>query len=111
MAPATLKIYRLVPDAAEDDPNWDLAKPAGEVVVRARTPADARILAADAETDFLDTPTKPGDGVSTSFASAFRDEKLYRVVEDNSGMYPNEGPRAVLSGPARPDPLKHGPET
>ncbi|MFC6486946.1 hypothetical protein [Nitratireductor sp. GCM10026969] len=102
-----LRIYRLVPDAAETDPNWDLAAPAGEVVVRARSPADARIVAAQAETDFLDLPAKPGDGVSTSFASAFRDDKLYRVIEDDSGIYPRTGPRGVLEGLTRPDPLLH----
>ncbi|WP_011580858.1 MULTISPECIES: hypothetical protein [Chelativorans] len=104
----TLKIYRLVPDAAETDPNWDLAEPAGEVVVRARSEADARILATEAEVDFLDTQAKPGDGVSTSFASAFRDQRLYRVVEDDSGSFPVEGPRQVLSGLSRRDPIKHG---
>ncbi|WEX11404.1 hypothetical protein [Chelativorans sp. AA-79] len=103
-----LKIFRLVPDAAATDPNWDLAQPAGEVVVRARSAADARIVAAEAEVDFLDTAAKPGDGVSTSFASAFRDEKLYRVIEEDGAAFPAEGPRAILSGLARPDPVKHG---
>ncbi|WP_274424244.1 hypothetical protein [Chelativorans sp. YIM 93263] len=102
-----MRIYRLIPDAAETDPNWDLASPAGEVVVRARSVADARIVAAEAEIDFLDIPAKPGDGVSTSFASAFRDDKLYRVVEDNSGDFPQEGPRSVLKGLERPDKLTH----
>jgi hypothetical protein len=108
MADEALKIFRLIPDAAETDPNWDLAQPAGEVVVRARSAADARILAAEAEVDFLDTSAKPGDGVSTTFASAFRDQRLYRVVEDESGTFPSEGPRTVLSRLERPDPVKHG---
>ena len=107
MADETMRIYRLVPDAAETDPNWDLAEPAGEVVVRARSPADARIVAAEAEVDFLDTPAKPGDGVSTTFASAFRDNKLYRVIEDDDSAFPREGPRAVLDGLARRDPVRH----
>lgn len=107
MVEMALGIFRLVPDAAETDPNWDLAEPAGEVVVRARSIADARVVAAEAEIDFLDTPAKPGDGVSTSFASVFRDEKLYRVIEDNESGFPREGPRCVLSGLSRPDPLKH----
>ncbi|WP_309086062.1 hypothetical protein [Chelativorans sp.] len=108
MAHEELRIYRLIPDAGEDDRNWDLAKPAGEVVVRARSAADARIVAAEAEVDFLDTPAKPAEGVSTSFASAFRDQRLYRVAEDDSGAFPREGPRTVLSGLTRPDPVKHG---
>lgn len=106
-----MKIYRLVPDAAETDPNWDLAEPAGEVTVRARSPADARIVAAEAEIDFLDTKTKPGDGVSTSFASAFRGDKLYRVIEDDGSPFPREGPRAVLKGLSRRDTIKHGVQT
>lgn len=105
-----LRVYRLIPDAAETDPNWDLAEPAGEVIVRARSPADARILAAEAEVDFLDTPAKPGDGVSTAFASAYRDDKLYRVVEDDSSAFPRRGPRMVLSGLTHRDRLKHGGE-
>ena len=107
MAADVLGIYRLIPDAVETDPNWNLAQPAGEVVVRAHSPADARIVAAEAELDFLDVPTKPGDGVSTSFASAFRDDKLYRVLEDDSGAFPREGPRGVLDGLARRDTLTH----
>lgn len=105
MTKEELKIYRLVPDAARGDPNWDLAAPAGEVVVRARSVADARIVAAEAELDFLDIPAKPADGVSTRFASAFRDERLYRVAEEHEGPYPREGPRAVLTAPERRDPL------
>lgn len=111
---ATLNVYRLVPDAAASDPNWDLAGPAGDVVVRAHSPADARIVAAEAETDFLDVPAKPGDGVSTSFASVFRDDKLYTVVEDTAGKHPREGPRGVIEGLARRDAINHaesGPAT
>jgi len=76
--------------------------------VRARSEADARIVAAEAELDFLDVGAKPGDGVSTSFASAFRDQRLYRVVEDDSGAFPAEGPRGVLTGLSRQDPIRHG---
>ena len=108
MPDETIRIYRLVPDAAETDPNWDLAEPAGEVVVRARSAADARIVAAEAEVNFLDTPAKPGDGVSTTFASAFRDNKLYRVIEDDDSTFPREGPRAVLDGIDRRNSVRHG---
>lgn len=108
MVDRMMRIYRLVPDAIETDPNWDLAELVGEVVVRAFSPADARIVAAEAEVDFLDVPAKPGDGVSTSFASAFRDNKLYRVVEDDTSAFPRQGPRAVLSGLVMRDTIKHG---
>lgn len=88
-----LSLYRLVPDAPAIDPNWDLAPSQGIVVVRAHSPADARIVAAEAELDFLDIAAKPGDGTSTKMASAFRDEKLYRVeeIEDDA-----EGERGIV---------------
>lgn len=93
-----MKIYRLVPDAPATDPGWDNAPSLGEITVRAESPADARIVAAAAEIDFPDVDALPGDGVTTSFASAVRDEKLYRVEEDTSGRFPAEGARAVLDG-------------
>lgn len=95
-------IFRLEPAARPDDPNWDRAPNHGTVIVRADSPADARIVASSAETDFLERSTKPGDGVSTRFASAFRDDKLYAVMEDASGEWPTDGERAVLSGLSDP---------
>ena len=93
-----LKLYRMVPSAEPDDPRWDNAPCHGEVRVRALSPADARIVAAEAEIDFLDIGAKPGDGTTTNFASAFRDDKLYHVVLDSEdGAY---GPRGLVSGPA-----------
>ena len=91
-------IYKLRPAAADYDPNWDRATSHGEVIVRALSPADARIVASEAEDDFLESDAKPGDGVSTRFASAFRDEKLYEVLEMNEAPFPPEGPREVLQG-------------
>lgn len=93
-----MRIYRLIPVAGPEDPNWSLSPCQGEVVVRAKSSGDARIVATAAEADFLDVDAKPGEGVSTAGASAFRNEKLYTVIEDISGRYPGEGPRAILSG-------------
>jgi len=101
-----LKLFRLVPVAAKDDPEWSRATYHGEVVVRARSPADARIVAAAAKTDFLDIDAKPSHGVSTEFASAFRDDKLYTVIEDTSGRFPVEGERDVVAGHVRRDTVK-----
>lgn len=39
-----LKIFRLVPTAASDDPNWQNSPSHGEVIVRALTAGDARIV-------------------------------------------------------------------
>jgi hypothetical protein len=100
------KIFRLEPAAATSDLNWDRAPNHGAVIVRADSPADARIVASQAEADFLEHSTKPGDGVSTRFASAFRDAKLYSVAEDESGTYPADGDRAVLAGTIKPDILR-----
>lgn len=100
-----LRIFRLVPDAPADDPGWDIAPPVGEVIVRAHSPADARIVAAGAEVDYPDLQALPGDGVETAFASALRDDKLYRVEEDGSGRFPAEGERQVLEAPAASTPV------
>ena len=99
----SLRIYRLVPAADRSDPRWDLAPCQGEVTVRARSPADARLVATGAEIDFPEAGAKPGDGVKTDFASAFRDDKLYHVVEDNNGDYPEDGERGIVAG----DPRRH----
>jgi len=92
------RIFKLIPTAAVDDPNWDRAPNQGEVVVRAISPADARLVASEAEPDFLGQDSKPGGGTTTRFASAFRDDKLYSVVEIDDAAYPEDGPREVLSG-------------
>lgn len=102
----TRKLFKLFPAAEAWDPNWDRAPSQGVVVVRADSPADARIVASEAEPDFLDTDAKPGDGVSTRFASAFRDAKLYSVVEIDSTEFTIDGPREVVLGTIRNPLLK-----
>ncbi|WP_252192759.1 hypothetical protein [Rhizobium sp. CSW-27] len=93
-----MKIYRLVPNAPAEDPQWMDRPPQGEVVVRARTTGDARLVATEAEVDYTDTDALPAEGNSTDMASAFRSEKLYTVIEDMSGRFPSDGPRGVLEG-------------
>ncbi len=99
-------IYRLEPATRPDDPNWDRAPNQGVVVVRAESPADARLVAAEAEADFSEVPVMPGDGTTTRFASAFRDDKLYHVTEDLSGRFSADGERGVLEGQIVHDVLK-----
>jgi hypothetical protein len=77
----TLNIYRLEPTARSDDPRWQNAPMQGAVTVAARTAGDARIVATSHEVDFQQVDAAPAEGVSTDFASAFRDEKLYTVIE------------------------------
>ncbi|MBD1548771.1 hypothetical protein [Roseibium aggregatum] len=94
----TRKIYKLSPIAPEWDPNWDLAPEQGVVVVRAESPADARVVASEAEPDFLEADAHPGEDDSTREASAFRNEKLYSVTEIPDGSFPQSGPRELLAG-------------
>jgi hypothetical protein len=94
-----LKLYRLIPVAGANDPNWDNAEYQGEIVVRAFSPADARVTAAEAELDFTEIDASPAEGNSTRDASAFRNERLYAVVEmlDQLGLAA-DGPRGVVEG-------------
>ena len=92
------KLYRLVPIAAADDPNWQNNRSCGEVLVTARSAGDARIVATESEPDFQNTDAAPAEDKTTVMASVFRNEKLYTVIEDISGRYTSEGPRAILSG-------------
>ncbi|MBO6718399.1 MAG: hypothetical protein JJ913_10625 [Rhizobiaceae bacterium] len=98
-----MNIYKLEPAAAPHDPNWDIATSHGTVIVRAESPADARIVASEAEADFLGSGALPADDKSTRFASAFRNDKLYSVTEMADGAYSPDGPRAVLEGEINPD--------
>ena len=95
----SLKLFRLVPVAAPDDPNWALAGNMGEVVVRAFSPADARVVAAQAELDFTEIDSMPAEGNSTRDSSAFRNERLYTVREQKPTIdIRQEGPRGVVEG-------------
>ncbi|MGV1794044.1 hypothetical protein GR212_19330 [Rhizobium lusitanum] len=91
-----LKLYRLVPIAADDDPNWLGAKSHAEVLVAARTTGDARIVAAERELDFMDVDAAPAEDKTTKMASVFRNEKLYTVIEVNNGKDYHE--RGVVEG-------------
>lgn len=104
--PEQLKLYRLVPLAGASDTNWDLAPNQGEVVVRARSSGDARVVAAAAELDYLEIDALPADGNSTTSSSAFRNEKLYTVVDETDPSYPVEGPREVVAGTVRVDNIR-----
>lgn len=93
-----LKIFALVPNAPDDDPQWMDRPPQGTIYVRARTSGDARLVASEAEGDFTQIDALPAEGNSTEMASAFRSEKLYSVILDESGQYETEGPREVVAG-------------
>jgi hypothetical protein len=94
-----MSVYRLIPAAAPDDPNWDRAFDQGEVVVRAGSAGEARAIAAIAEAAAAlgrepELTTQVGH-------SALMDDKLYAVREEDIGQYPAEGPSEVLSAAFR----------
>ena len=104
--PEELKLFRLVPIASATDTNWDIAPNHGEVVVRARSSGDARVVAAEAELDYMEIDALPGDGKSTTSSSAFRNEKLYTVVDERNPTYSVDGSREVVAGAVRVDNIR-----
>lgn len=96
-----LRLYRLIPTAANDDPNWLGATTHDELVVCAVSAGDARVVAADRELDFLEIDAAPAEDVTTVNASMYRNEKLYSVVDD--GPAPAGIERGVVDGIVRVD--------
>lgn len=97
-----LKIYRLKRIAAKDDPRWTITGSQNDVTVRAKSPADARVVASEAEDDFLQSTALPGDGNSTRTFSAYRDDKVFTVIEETASSFSLEGERGVLAGEVKP---------
>ena len=91
-----LNVYRLEPIAAPNDPRWDNATNHGILIVAARTAGDARVVAASRELDFMEIDAAPAEDVTTSNASAFRDDKLYTVAELERGR--SDLKRGVIGG-------------
>ncbi|GLR57157.1 hypothetical protein GCM10007919_18820 [Rhizobium indigoferae] len=99
-----LNIYRLEPIAAPDDPRWDNSPGHGTIVVAARTAGDARIVAAARELDFMEVDAAPAEDVTTVNASAFRDDKLYTVIEIERNKRDVE--RGILEGAIAVDTIR-----
>jgi len=91
-----MTIYRLVPSAPPEDPGWQLALNHGEIVVRAHSSGEARAVAALEEASIRAHGVPPT--TTQVVASAFRNEKLYTVRQDDSGAFEDSGPVRVLSG-------------
>ena len=89
-----MPIYRLIPTAAANDPAWELSLNQGEVVVRADSTGEARAVAA------LEEAAARGAAFPLSttqvIASAFRDDKLYTVLDEHSRTFAPDGPIGVL---------------
>jgi hypothetical protein len=99
-----LSIYRLEPIAAPNDPRWANSPGHGVVVVAARTPGDARIMAASRELDFMEVDAAPAEDVTTANASAFRDDKLYTVIEIDRDR--TDVSRGILDGDVSVDTIR-----
>jgi hypothetical protein len=107
---AQMSIYRLVPIVGPDDPNFDLARYQGEVIVRALSSGDARVVAAAGEASA--SGRDPNLFTTELRASALLEPHLYsvRLVEDS--QFPTDGERQVLvadfrPGPSEPEPVAH----
>lgn len=99
----TLPLWRLTPAAELDDPRWLDHRPIPEVLVRARTAAEARVLAS--ETSQSNSAGAVGNE-SANNHSRLLDEKLYRVDRADAsaaaGMTDDAGDdvaRVIRSGP------------
>ncbi len=89
-----MALWVLEPVADLDDSWWQGRRQWARVVVRAATPAFARVVAAP-----LDTPEKALEfgQQDPHLGSGFKDEKLYRVVPYDGGEFPSDGDDAVLA--------------
>lgn len=86
-----MQIFKLIPQ--RPGAHWALARNHGEIVVRAHTSAEARILAAAAEAE---ASHAHGGIRSETAASAFRNPLLYGVRRDSSGKFSTTGAPGVL---------------
>lgn len=99
-----LRLFRLVAVAAPNDPHWHGDYRPQEVTVCAMSPADARIIAAERELDFLDIDAAPAEDKTTVNASIYRDEKLFEVRD--VGPAPASHQRGIIQGEIRMDTIK-----
>lgn len=89
-----LGIYRLVPTAARNDRRLARNALHGEVVVRAYSAEDARLVATEAELASRRAERRPG----AADKSPFRDESLYAVVEVPGVAFLRPGKRGLIAG-------------
>ncbi len=98
-----MPLWKIEPCAVATDSRWMDFPIWADVVVRAASPAQARLVAAGMEKSRLDDGVTVGNE-TLEFRSGFEDEKLYQVRELRhlSGT-PQDGPEEVVSArQARP---------
>jgi hypothetical protein len=97
----SMSLWRITPSAPPDDPRWLGGPEWQEIIVRAGTAAEARVIAAQMEAarqDFRPDRNVAG-AAAMDYQSPLADEGLYHVVElpdDGPGPFPVEGPPEVL---------------
>lgn len=93
-----MALWILRPAAAPDATWWQGRKQYDRVVVRARSPAFARIVA-----QTLDTPGKALEHGQQDphLGSGFRDEKLYHVASYSGTDWAGAGPDEILEAVER----------
>lgn len=97
-----MALWSLEASAVAEDTRWLDLPIWADVVVRAPSAAQARLVAAAMEAAAIGDPTTQGNETLT-FRSGFQDEKLYRVRQVHLTDVPEDGPEAVLSArQARP---------
>lgn len=97
-----MALWSLEASAVAEDSRWLDLPIWADVVVRAPSAAQARLVAAAMEAAAIGDPTTQGNE-TLAFRSGFQDEKLYRVRQVHLTDVPEDGPDAVLSArQARP---------
>jgi hypothetical protein len=91
---ARLAIFRLVPTPLRNDRRFARDAFHGEVVVRARSPEDAREVASEAARAAGDGGAEPGGDED----SPFRDDTLYTVIEITGVDFLCSGQRGLIAG-------------
>jgi hypothetical protein len=103
-----MTIWRITPAARFGDSRWEDHPMFAEVIVRAPTAAQARLIAGTALSR-AHSQTQFGGERDTIFISAFRDASLYRVVElTEANGYPAGETDEVISATETPAPAVQG---
>lgn len=97
-----MPLWSIEASAVADDSRWLDFPIWSDVVVRAASPSQARLVAAAMEAGEIGDATTQGNE-TLSFRSAFQDEKLYQVRRVHLTGTADDGPDGVVSAKlARP---------
>lgn len=96
-----MRLWRIVPAVPPEDPRWLGGPIWREMIVRAESAAEARVIASRKDADVFDyRPDRNSAGAQAmDMPSALYDETLYEVLElpaGATGQFSPEGPREVL---------------